>query len=716
MEMNKTIFDIEQSVVEQLVPQPQYSLYEELIITGHQDIYTSEFTSIDILNTHFEQVLNILKDGIDLDQVKKSFVMVHFVDNEIVKLSIFDYWFNLIFWGLAVSTGTALDSRYLWHEDSIVQSNIANYINNRFLRGNRGKYSNIDINNMIDNTMYKFQYIDNFSLYLYNTSNNEDTIELMKNDREFNDCIHCDLSGIPIEDVKDKGMEITKKGIQRILKYKNHWAVPYFKSKQGINVKQLREFMFNIGTVSDGNGSVYPYIINGNYCNRGITDISFYDADADKARQAQNISHKNVGDSGFFARILNLNNMDDRLNADPNYICDSRNFLRITIRSADMLERFRNRYFRFSEDGIEYKISQDPLRDNMDLIGQTLLFRSPITCASRARGQGVCYRCYGDLAYTNYDINIGIIASELTSSELTQRQLSAKHLLETYIKKMQWNENFHTFCEIDYNTIKLKDTIDFKKYKIVIDQIDDEEDSSEDESTKQYISSFTIIDPNGIGYVIKTQDDDNLYLSMELEYILSKKTTNESDEYVLDADQLKEKALFTIDIVNNELSGTLQKVLNILNKNSEIQKLKTKDRVTQELVETVIDGGLHVDAIHLEVILSHQCKSKESNLLDPSWEYPNEEYRMISLNEALRDNRSITVSLMYKDINKLLYNPLSFKKNSPSVLDLFYMTKPQEYTTMKPIVSNLVDDREVEGKIRPFTVQPDYEDNDDEEG
>ena len=363
-------------------------------------------------------------------------------------------------------------------------------------------------------------------------------------------------------------------------------------------------------------------------------------------------------------------------------------------------------------------MSQDPVKDNIDLIGKTLLFRSPITCASRAHGHGICYRCYGNLAHTNYDINVGRMSSELLSSMLTQRLLSAKHLLETNIKKLMWTPEFHMFFDIDYNAIKLKEDINFKKYKLILDPIDDEdfeEESDDTESYEKYVTSCTIVDPKGNQYEIGTTENDPMYLSIELTSIINRKTPDADDLYVLDMETLKDKILFHIDIVNNELGATLEKIKSILNKNSEVKRLGTKDAVTQELVDTTIEGGLSIDAVHLEVILSHQCKREDSNLLEPEWELENAPYRMISLNEALKDNPSITVSLMYKDINKLLYYPLSFKKTAPSVLDLFYMTKPQNYMSMKPTHSNIVDDKEVEGPIKPFTIlQDEFEDSDDE--
>ena len=264
-----------------------------------------------------------------------------------------------------------------------------------------------------------------------------------------------------------------------------------------------------------------------------------------------------------------MNNMDDRLHPDPNYVCNSKHFIQITIKDAKTLSMYKGRYFRFVKNGVEYQMSQDPVKDNIDLIGKTLLFRSPITCASRAHGHGICYRCYGNLAHTNYDINVGRMSSELLSSMLTQRLLSAKHLLETNIKKLMWTPEFHMFFDIDYNAIKLKEDINFKKYKLILDPIDDEdfeEESDDTESYEKYVTSCTIVDPKGNQYEIGTTENDPMYLSIELTSIINRKTPDADDLYVLDMETLKDKILFHIDIVNNELGATLEKIKSILNK------------------------------------------------------------------------------------------------------------------------------------------------------
>lgn len=692
-----------------LVPQPQYAYYAELLNTGVQHIDTSIFTSPDILDNHFFQILAIMQDGIETEQCQTAQVFVHFVDNEVVKLSIFDYWFNLIFWGLPVAANAPVTSKYLWFYLDIDQDSISNYVNS-FLEDYRDKFENIPLNNMIDDVMFRFQYIDKFSLFLYNTANNEDTLDLMRTNPAFYDAVHCDLSSVDIVEVKNKGQEYTDQGINAIIESKHHWAEPYFRSKQGINRKQFRELLFNIGTVPDDDGSIYPKPINGNFCNRGITDPVDYLIEARKSRRAQILGHQNVGTSGAFARILNLNNMDERLHRDPNYVCDSKHFVEIDIKDKKTLSMYKNRYYRLTPNGQEFKMSQEPLKHEHHLIGKHIYFRSPITCSSRSKGLGICHRCYGGLAKTNHDINVGTIAAELLSSKLTQRLLSAKHLLESNVRQMKWCQFFGTFFELNFNTIRLKEDEDWKKFRMVVmvDDIysDDEDDENADAfQFDKFITRFTVLDGRGNPYEIRTEDNDNMYFTVEFSKIIKKKAPDGDGAITINFEDLKGKNLFFITVINDGLSSTLDRIKHLLDRGADIKNLETKDAVTQELVDTIVKGGLSIDAIHLEILLANQCVSAESSLLNPEWQYPNATYKMVTLNERLRDNPSVCVSLMYKDIKKLLFYPLTFQKSKASSIDLFYMISPQNYMGFEPIANNIVEDKEVEGKIKPFIFE-----------
>ena len=148
---------------------------------------------------------------------------------------------------------------------------------------------------------------------------------------------------------------------------------------------------------------------------------------------------------------------------------------------------------------------------NKDLIGKKLYFRSPMTCASAARGQGICYKCYGDLAFVNKDINIGQIAAEGLSSIYTQILLSAKHLLESLVVKMEWTPGFHDFFQITFNSIALKEGGVFRGCSMIINEDIQVEEELDDIDYNNYITRFSIKKPDGEIIDISTTNSDNLY-------------------------------------------------------------------------------------------------------------------------------------------------------------------------------------------------------------
>jgi hypothetical protein len=105
----------------------------------------------------------------------------------------------------------------------------------------------------------------------------------------------------------------------------------------------------------------------------------------------------------------------------------------------------------------------------------------------------------------------------------------------------------------------------------------------------------------------------------------------------------------------------------------------TKDEALQSLIDLVIDGGLDIDAVHLETILANQIVSVDNVLAKPNWNDPFAQYKLLTLDHSLVNNPSIVVSLLYKDLHKVFYNPLSFSKHAPSFFDLFFCEQPQVY-------------------------------------
>ena len=336
------------------------------------------------------------------------------------------------------------------------------------------------------------------------------------------------------------------------------------------------------------------------------------------------------------------------------------------------------------------------------MIGKIIYLHSPMVCASNSSGHGICKRCYGNLYWTNYDINPGKIAAEILSAQLTQTLLSAKHLLETKIVKINWNPEFRDYFDIDINSIKLSEDLldddNTKKYTMIIDPeevqlVNEEEDTvsfeDDDEDNSgimeqdsgvynEYITSFIIRTPEGFDITFGSDDQTELYISTELNNIIRKRALNTDGKINIPLSAFDDSILFYIKINNNEISKTMNDIINIINKSSVTESL-TKDEALQSIVDLIIDGNLTIDAVHLEVILSNQIVRPDDVLHKPNWNDPAAQYRMFTLNQALTNNPSVIISLLYKDLHKVLYNPLTFTKNGPSFFDLFFCEQPQVY-------------------------------------
>lgn len=673
-----------------LVNYNNYGRFVDIVQTGFTILNTKDLSNENIDDMFFN-ILNILRDGIEDPFVQSMRIEVIFLDDEQVTLSIFDLFFNLIMWKLPLSVGDPLTSEFLFFDEAITRKTIKRYIDSKFLNKHRTTIDNIRLNQIIDDTLYKFKYIDDFSFYLFNTVNNEDTIALMNNNQTFWECLHADLSGVPLDRVKDVGMEITNESIRQIVN-SDHCLADSFRAGEGINPKQYKEVLVNVGTKPDGNGGVFNEIINSSLSNGGLRTLSDNFIDASVARLAEILKKENVGDSGHFSRVLGLNNQSTRLHPDPEYVCNTKNLEKVFIGTPRVLDKFKNRWYRLREDGPEYNMSSDPTINEKHLIGQTLYFRSPMTCASHSHGKGVCYRCYGNLAYTNADINCGKISAEILSADLTQKLLSAKHLLEAKVVSMKWVEEFKQFFDLSFNIILIKDDLDdLKKYKLIVRDIN-KENENDNFDYNDYINSFEVETPTGERHQIYTERHDNIYISTDLNDIIAK--MNETDDgYVIPFDQLIGINVFLVKLSNDDISKTLEDLDHMINRLMDVSE-QDKDSWLQNIIEIVIEGGVDIDAVHLEVILSNQIRNVDNITDTPYWEFPNEPYRLLTLSQALTNNPNICTSLVYDSLPKALYNPLSFKKKKSAELDLFFMRQPQEEMNVQIEDSDIKSDRD----------------------
>lgn len=699
-----------------------YRHLQPLFEQGYQVIYTKDINDSNI-DEYFEDCIDILSDGIETPYVQGMKIQFVFTDGEAVTLSLMDSLFNFLMWPLITCTHREISSRYLYFEEAITKSSIKKYIDQNFIKPNIKYLDILTLNQTIDRAIGKFRDLANFQMYLGNSMNLKDTIDLMNQYPEFNDAIHLDISNTLLEDVKERGMQAINTQIQYIKK-SDHCLRDAFIAGEAVNAKQYKEVAANIGTKPDGLGSVFPVPIQGSFINGGLKTVEEVVEESSVGRIAQILKKKNVGDSGSFARKLGLNNQDSFLHKDPEYVCDSKNFQPVEIKNSDILDMFNMRYYRFYEDGPEYLLDSDKDRH---LIGQTLYFRSPMTCASAARGEGICYRCYGDLAYVNRDINIGQMAAELLSAIYTQILLSAKHLLESAIVKLNWTPIFHKVFSVAFNLITLKEDMNYKGMKLIIDPdeiIDDESDEEDlddptgESSSGSYVTYVTVQLPDGTKKEVKTSDSDQLFLHQDLiSYLEDADINEESGLYELDMNKMKDVVLFNIDVRNNELSKTMNTIMHIIDNKAGTKSYNRKS-ILQAFIDNNLAGGIKLNSVHFEVLLMNQIRAKDDILRLPEWAHRNEDYQILTLREALKNNRSISIRLQANQGVKTLIHPDNRKISEPSIMDLYAMEKPQDFMSGQIPMSDytLIDEQT---KLRPaiyfFTGEEESTDNNQED-
>lgn len=687
-----------------MINHDMYGPYDPMTRGDEVTICTNDITA-ETYEYFYDSLVNLLRDGIEREDINRRFIHVIYADGVMLDLVPTNLHITLIMWYLLVATKTPICARHTFWRDDYTQDEIKDYIDDFFIEPNRRVYSNRFINNTIADMQYRFHDIDDFALYMGNTVNLEDSAELMLLDPEYAECLYPDLEGVGLQDINDVGNRYSAKSIQRIKQAERllgypHCLAPAFRSKQGVNTKQYKETAVSMGVKPGHNGQdIMTFPVKNSFINGGMADAGSYFVDSASGRNAQIIKFNNVGSSGFFARLLGLNNMDSRLYDDsPVYDCGSRHYIRVVPKDIRSVRMLNNRYYRLHPNGVERLLNWKEVGN--DLIGVPVYLRSPITCACAARGHGVCAKCYGDLAYTLFDYNtkigpnIGRIASEMVSSKLTQKLLSAKHLLEAQIRKLIWSEHFDSFFEVEFNIIKIAAELEssLNDYSIMIDTesigMENEEDDdlfvdAEDDDNaallfNEYITAFDVV-KNSTGEVfhITTADENKLYLTGEINSIIRRRIGNGLDPVVtIKMSEIKDNPLFVVSIDNDELSKTLKRLEDLLNNNSTMRNLSL-DELVQNLLDTNVKGGLNVSSVHIELILMNQIRSATDILGKPDWNSDHPEYQILSLNGALTNNPSITISFQYQKIYKMLSNPLTYQKTAPSFMDLFSMEYPQ---------------------------------------
>lgn len=367
--------------------------------------------------------------------------------------------------------------------------------------------------------------------------------------------------------------------------------------------------------------------------------------------------------------------IDGKLSDD--YDCGSAFFTSLVIEDKEYIKRLNGRYY-YNEEENHLDVINSETDDH--LIGREIFLRSPISCCSE---NGICEVCYGKLYKVNKikdpdqpDLNIGLIGTIILTNQMTQALLSTKHLLQAQVDKVLWDEKFLDYFMVAVNNIYIKE---FRKFKLIIDKKDLIESEYMRDENHLIFNKFKI--QFGKDEPIEFTSPIDLQTHPDINKELNENVVRfnpDSEEYtIVTVGDSEYDFLFSFEIENNGLSKRIIAIKQLIETNRFI-KDHTIEEIYAMFIKLVIEAGIKIDLIHLEVILSFMMNFKDQTraiLSDPDCEM---EYEINNVKQSIFFNsNSISKSLMFELVNKqLLSDELdSLRKNGSSILDLLIINK-----------------------------------------
>ena len=676
-------------------------------------IYTKDITSVTI-NDYTSNLKDVFLDYIEVPEIQNNRITFVFDNGMEVKLPPAYALINLIVWGFIVNTNQTIKPYHLFfNKKGITNSYIKSYIDKYCIIPVREQVSHNNdrmiihnLNRTIYDSLRGLKFVDKFAWYFNNSINLEDFILMYNNCPGFKQIMDRHNSNYYTKfgtngdhNMNDEALDDMNRLIDYIVNAKqyigrDHCLSDAFRSKEGIKPKQAREVLVNIGMKPNGEGGIFPYVVNTSYISGGANNVAFHILESLVARIAQILSKKNTSRSGHFSRIMILNCSATRKytmpysdKIDPDYDCGTRNFIEYYVEDETALKKISDRWYRMNPMGMERRLTNtyNIVKENSDLIGKMIYLRSPIKCLSAANGRGICRKCMGELYNIVPATNISTYSVTNMTEPLTQMMLSAKHLMEAKIDSITFDttiiseEELAKYIIIDEGTIYINPDIpDAKKWHLYINVDDIQEDiiaslddSGDDdledtgiEDSLNYTNVFYLRKNNTNETItIRTTEMDNMnFTDWFNNFIENRHSIGNNEDIDIPVTTLIEEnaPLFDVGIHNDDMSERLESVIKVIDLKANTDSY-TAETFLSTLSSKLNSIGLgYIMSVHLEIIIMNQIRDKKDIIEMPDWSIPNQtNYQILTLKKAVMTHPSISIAMQSENIAKMLHSPLS---------------------------------------------------------
>lgn len=628
----------------------------------------------------FQDLLDIMKYAFEIDEVRHQTINVKFrkASKKHITMEIRHLLSNMILWKpfIQIDKVDILDESFIFDFSDFNIGKLQKYMNNVILKNHDGDFASKnaainDICHSITNISHAFCLLMGLGVSLY------DIHQIEMRHPEASEIMHgtIDVTREPGE--IEKELEDRTKTLIDIITHDEvmNDMRPLFASGSGIKPAQFKELMVKIGFKADLSGNTIPIMINSSFLMDGLNKPSSYFINAMSGRKAALLSKISISRPGAFAKKLSQSVTSVGYLRNDNEGCDSVVAIHYTINDDQFLKMLNGRWY-YDNMG---NLKQLNYERDKDLIGKTIEFKSPITCAS---DDGVCKYCYGHLFETNRSMfSPGVLASLKLTEKLSQGVLSAKHSQTTHSNAISFNDDFNDVFETISTDITLReesmidDTLYIRMNNVQSEELDDSE--------FYFVDDFDIInDSKKVLYHIAENNGAKLYLS---ESLVSKykafKAKKAYDACVISLDDIDDdENLFTIEVKNQELTDPIKVFEGFLNRKDHMG-CKTISELCQRFAESLINLGTTYDLVHMEMVIRSIIRKKSNILEYPDFSAAGNPYdwQIIRLNDSLYYNPSALVSLPYGYLRKQLLSTELYEKTAPSHLDALFVPNLSQY-------------------------------------
>lgn len=438
--------------------------------------------------------------------------------------------------------------------------------------------------------------------------------------------------------------------------HKESELYPFAVSGTGLNTKQLCQCIGFVGLKPDMDGSVIPVIIKENFLN-GLQGLESYYINSKGTRKSLVTNKTMTKKSGYLTRKLSLSNID-HFHDNSIEDCGTKHFVLYYVDSEKKKKQILNRhYYELDDSGAKISDELKTVTSSSDIVGKVIGLRSPVTCC----GKHVCATCYGKrLSEVNKDVNTGLVAVLKLTEPLTQKLLSAKHLLSTKTDKVEWSEEFLEAFTVNMDSLYFSDeefNITFKKPGT--DDFDEEEE--------KYFTETIQIQRVGMKKAVEIQSPVKLFINPEL--LPVEKMKDDDTEISLNSKTVcEDKYVFKFQVKNNELTKSLQQILDLIESNSHLG-IKNYHDFVNKFVDLLIENEMdYIDSVHPEMLAAVLIRDEiTGKRLDFSKEKLNP-YIIYRVSKSVM-SAPLAVSLAFERINDQLVDANTYEKDEVSMMD-----------------------------------------------